>query len=521
MAMVDTSTEEAPPVSKVDYKFDSKTQFINTAYAFFNNTHSVGFMNMKDSMTKDPSKELKDGVAKIAEQMLLFSVGDDVTLATNHLASIMQKLQNIILLFSNEIETNSKICFGVIDDKYDKIWQEITGHIMAWQSLAVSYHTSSNLDISISDLISRCLVDNDQLNKIFSNLLFTDIEAGGFKIERSTTTPEMLGNNPALKRLINSIQYDFSSQKSGNAMLIYLAGPPGSGKTATCQALASVYSGGLYVELNMSSLSSSYIGETEHKLERLFKGASSNPKAQNITVIFNEADVIWLPNAAPHINSVAQTIQTLLDLPFYGGNILFLCTTNYYYRLPEAMRRRARITVYIQAPEFTTIRAEIERYLRTPCNQQIKNRFEKPNRVATQEYEDEVIKIFQEQTDTNTLILKNVADTISAAQSNYVGNTVFGESQPALKRGLNNSKACYIYGDPSSKYEESGEFKSLEDEPISEIENPLIKPKWPLFIFPSLEEIKTAIKAIPVLSTLSVQKTLEKTRNVAANILIM
>ena len=74
----------------------------------------------------------------------------------------------------------------------------------------------------------------------------------------------------------------------GKGITALFAGPPGTGKTMAAEVIAGELGVDLY-KIDLSSVVSKYIGETEKNLERIFTAA---PQA-NACLLFDEADAIF------------------------------------------------------------------------------------------------------------------------------------------------------------------------------------------------------------------------------------
>src|SRR3954452_11070171 len=74
----------------------------------------------------------------------------------------------------------------------------------------------------------------------------------------------------------------------GKGLNILFAGPPGTGKTMAADVLAHTLGLDLY-KIDLSSVVSKYIGETEKNLARIFDEA----RTSNAILFFDEADALF------------------------------------------------------------------------------------------------------------------------------------------------------------------------------------------------------------------------------------
>ena len=135
-------------------------------------------------------------------------------------------------------------------------------------------------------------------------------------------------------------------QKKG--MIILLAGLPGAGKTASAEFIAAE-TGRPLDRVDLSSVLSKYIGETEKNLKTLFD------KAENTDgiILLDEADALFgkrtAVNDAHDRRSNIELTYLLKRIETYPGIVIL--TTNRIANLDPAFVRRARFTVQFPLPE--------------------------------------------------------------------------------------------------------------------------------------------------------------------------
>ncbi|MCL9812033.1 ATP-binding protein [Natranaeroarchaeum aerophilus] len=138
-------------------------------------------------------------------------------------------------------------------------------------------------------------------------------------------------------------------EREGNAGVVALfKGLPGTGKTMAAEVLASAVGMDIY-KIDLSSVVSKYIGETEENLERIFEAAEQS----NTILLFDEADSIFGDRAEVsdatdryanvEVNYLLQRIET------YDGIVVL--TTNYAKNMDTAFARRITHSIHFDRPD--------------------------------------------------------------------------------------------------------------------------------------------------------------------------
>ncbi|MFQ5552623.1 MAG: ATP-binding protein [Thermoplasmata archaeon] len=126
---------------------------------------------------------------------------------------------------------------------------------------------------------------------------------------------------------------------------LLFAGPPGTGKTMTAEALAHAMGKPLMV-VNYAHLENMWVGETEKNIERVFHNAWS----EDAVLFFDEADAVFHrrgQTAAPWANRDVNVLLSRLE-DFPGMVIL---ATNLTQVLDRALDRRIDIPVEFEMPD--------------------------------------------------------------------------------------------------------------------------------------------------------------------------
>ncbi|MFQ5907877.1 MAG: ATP-binding protein [Thermoplasmata archaeon] len=126
---------------------------------------------------------------------------------------------------------------------------------------------------------------------------------------------------------------------------LLFAGPPGTGKTMTAEALAHAMGKPLMV-VNYAHLENMWVGETEKNIERVFQNAWN----EDAVLFFDEADAVFHrrgQTAAPWANRDVNVLLSRLE-DFPGMIIL---ATNLTKVLDRALDRRIDIPVEFEMPD--------------------------------------------------------------------------------------------------------------------------------------------------------------------------
>jgi len=129
---------------------------------------------------------------------------------------------------------------------------------------------------------------------------------------------------------------------------VLFAGPSGTGKTMAAEVIANALGLDLF-RIDLSSVTSKYIGETEKNLERIFQAAFRS----NSVLLFDEADALFGKRSEvsdAHDRYANIEISYLLQrMEQYDG--ITILTTNQRSNLDEAFVRRLAFTINFPFPE--------------------------------------------------------------------------------------------------------------------------------------------------------------------------
>lgn len=142
-----------------------------------------------------------------------------------------------------------------------------------------------------------------------------------------------------------------SKYQYGKCVSAIFAGPPGTGKTMAVNALSSELGLELY-KVDLSQLVDKYIGETEKRLEDVFKRAEKS----NMILFFDEADAIMgkrTETQDSHDKYANTEIAYILQrIEEYDGIVIL--ATNYLQNIDTAFMRRIRYVINFELPDEAT-----------------------------------------------------------------------------------------------------------------------------------------------------------------------
>ena len=135
---------------------------------------------------------------------------------------------------------------------------------------------------------------------------------------------------------------------AGNGITMLFAGPPGTGKTMAAEVMAAELKLDIY-RIDLSTIVSKYIGETEKNLESIFGEAQSS----NAILFFDEADALFGKRSEvkdAHDRYANIEVSYLLQrMEAYDG--VTILATNLRANLDEAFTRRLQFAVDFVFPE--------------------------------------------------------------------------------------------------------------------------------------------------------------------------
>ena len=182
-----------------------------------------------------------------------------------------------------------------------------------------------------------------------------------------------------LREIANQVQYQalvydawgFDRKLAmGKGLNILFAGPPGTGKTMAADVLAYTLGLDLY-KIDLSTVISKYIGETEKNLARIFAEAQTS----NAILFFDEADALFGKRTQvrdAHDRYANVEISYLLQkMEEYEGVVIL--ATNLRKNMDDAFVRRLHFTVEFPLPDVDDRRRIWEQIwpAATPCSPEL------------------------------------------------------------------------------------------------------------------------------------------------------
>ena len=139
----------------------------------------------------------------------------------------------------------------------------------------------------------------------------------------------------------------------GTCVSALFSGPPGTGKTMAVHVMAGILGLELY-KVDVSQLVDKYVGETEKRLEEVFKRAEKS----NMILFFDEADsIIGKRSEVKDSNDKYANTEVsylLQRMEEYDGIVIL--ASNYSQNIDSAIMRRIRYTVHFPLPSEETRR---------------------------------------------------------------------------------------------------------------------------------------------------------------------
>ena len=137
----------------------------------------------------------------------------------------------------------------------------------------------------------------------------------------------------------------------GNGVSVLLYGPPGTGKTMAAQIVANEVGLPLF-RVDLSQLSSKYIGETQKNLSKVFDEAART----NVILFFDEADSVFAKRTEVETSndrhSNSESAFLLQKLESYSGFVLL--ATNLFNNFDNAFVRRITYACSLISPNEKT-----------------------------------------------------------------------------------------------------------------------------------------------------------------------
>lgn len=218
-------------------------------------------------------------------------------------------------------------------------------------SLALMGHSGNNGPVMVTDahLHQACRSQSNQklaelAQKIIPRYTWDDIVLPPDKLEQLREIYQQVKF-----RHVVFHEWDFDSKFSlGKGVNVMFSGSSGTGKTMAAEIIAKLLDMDLY-KIDLSSVVSKYIGETEKNLSKIFQEA----RASNAILLFDEADALFGKRSEvkdAHDRYANIEINYLLQKMEEHEGIVIL-TTNFKKNIDDAFTRRFRFTVEFPFPD--------------------------------------------------------------------------------------------------------------------------------------------------------------------------
>jgi len=134
----------------------------------------------------------------------------------------------------------------------------------------------------------------------------------------------------------------------GRGVSLLFSGPPGTGKTATAEALAHKLNRPIMVA-DYSRIQNCLVGQTEKNIVRVFREARSH----NAVLFWDEADAMFFDRDDAHRSWEVRDVNMLLtELEKFDG--VCVLATNRVITLDKALERRIAMKIEFQRPDRAT-----------------------------------------------------------------------------------------------------------------------------------------------------------------------
>ena len=143
----------------------------------------------------------------------------------------------------------------------------------------------------------------------------------------------------------------------GRGPVLLFSGPPGTGKTATAEALAHEL-GKTILVADYSRIQNCFVGQTEKNIVRAFREA----KDQEAVLFWDEADAMFYDRDSAHRNWEVRDVNVLLqELERFEG--VCILATNRKITLDKALQRRITLKVEFHRPNAHQRRQIWEKFM--------------------------------------------------------------------------------------------------------------------------------------------------------------
>ena len=253
-----------------------------------------------------------------------------------------------IILKAKGVSISDDIDLEMLANKFAFTPAQIIDAVNFARNLSLARSTD-NAVLTMSDLSSSCRsVSNQGLvlltKKIDPNYTWSDIVLP----EKTIETLQDICNHVKNKQFVYH-DWGFGKKFSlGKGLIVLFKGETGTGKTMASEVIANELDLDLY-KIDLSSIVSKYIGETEKNLNKIFNEAESS----NAILFFDEADALFgkrseVKDAHDRYANV-ETNYLLQKMDEYEGIVIL--ATNFQKNIDTAFTRRMNFIVDFPFPD--------------------------------------------------------------------------------------------------------------------------------------------------------------------------
>ena len=224
-----------------------------------------------------------------------------------------------------------------------------SGQIIAAASSAMSYALEAGRGLEIEDLFKAARLHSghhlaELARKVEPRYVWEDLVLPETPLTMLKEMVSMVQSRPMVLETWGLGR----KLTAGSGISALFSGPPGTGKTLAAQIMANRLGIDLY-RIDLSTVVSKYVGETEKQLERIFSEASES----NAILFFDEADSIFGKRSevkGAHDRYANIEVSYLLQrMEDYNG--VAILATNLRANLDEAFTRRLQFIINFPFPE--------------------------------------------------------------------------------------------------------------------------------------------------------------------------
>ncbi|TFH40178.1 MAG: ATP-binding protein, partial [ANME-2 cluster archaeon] len=253
--------------------------------------------------------------------------------------------------FLDGYDLSGDVNLGEISSKFKLSGGQIKDAIFTADQIA-KFRSDDNFAISLTDLYRGCKIQSNQ-----------NLSSMAKKIDPRYTWEEIIlptDVKEQLKEISSHVTYrgtvysdwGFNRKLSlGKGLNIFFSGTSGTGKTMAAEIIAREVGLDIY-KIDLSSMVSKYIGETEKNLQKIFREAETS----NAILFFDEADALFgkrTETRDSHDRYANIEVNYLLQKMEEHEGIVILAT-NFKNNIDDAFLRRIHFAIEFPPPDETS-----------------------------------------------------------------------------------------------------------------------------------------------------------------------